>query len=103
MFDLLFGKNFWDLAIKGGVMENTGGVGFEYSFLRSRAKFEIDAFDFTNMNLRARLQYNIWRGIYVTGGINDIMNNKHLYSNYIGAGLSLTNDDMKLLLTKLPQ
>jgi len=102
MFDLLFGKTFWDVSVKGGVIENTGGVGFEYSFLRSRAKFEVDAFDFTNMNLRARLQYNLWRGIYVTGGVNDIMNNKRLYSNYIGAGLLLTNDDMKLLLAKIP-
>jgi phospholipid/cholesterol/gamma-HCH transport system substrate-binding protein len=102
VFDLLFGKNFWDLAIKGGVIENTGGVGVEYSFLRGRAKLELDAFDFTNMNLRTRLQYNIWRGIYVTGGMNDLMNNKGLYSNYIGAGLMLTNDDMKLLMTKLP-
>jgi phospholipid/cholesterol/gamma-HCH transport system substrate-binding protein len=102
MFDLLFGKTFWDLSVKGGVIENTGGVGFEYSFLRNRAKFEVDAFDFTNMNLRARLQYNIWRGLYVATGINDILDNKKLYSNYIGAGLFLTNDDMKLLLTKLP-
>ena len=31
-FNALFAKNFEDLTVKGGLMENTGGIGFDYSF-----------------------------------------------------------------------
>ncbi len=101
-FNLLFAKTFWDLTVKGGLMENSGGVGFDYNLYRDRVKFSMDAFEFTNLNLRAQLQYNVWKGIYVLGGISDALNKQSKKSNYLGAGLLLTNDDFKLLMTKIP-
>ena len=83
-------------------MENSGGVGFEYNLYRDKLKLSVDAFEFSELNLRAQLQYNIWKGIYVLGGVTDILNNGDKYSNYVGAGLLLTNDDLKMLMTSVP-
>ncbi len=98
-FTALFAKNIYDFTIKGGLIENRGGVGFDYNFYRHKFKFSIEAFDFADTYVRAYLRYNFYRGIYLTGGGDNIFN-KDNYSTFIGAGLFLTNDDLKLLLTK---
>lgn len=101
-FTALFAKNFYDLTIKGGFIENTGGFGVDYYFFRRKLKFTMEAFDFKKTNIRSSLTYAVWRGIYVTGGINDALDKGGVRSGYLGAGLFLTNDDLKLLLTKAP-
>jgi phospholipid/cholesterol/gamma-HCH transport system substrate-binding protein len=101
-FNAFFAKTFWDLTVRGGVIENSGGVGIDYLVYRDKLKFSLDAFEFSNLNLRAQVQYNVWKGIYVLGGIQDAMNNQSKRSNYLGAGLLLTNDDLKMLMTKIP-
>ncbi len=101
-FTVLFGKNFYNYTVRGGLIESSGGVGFDYFLLRNRLRFTTEAFEFSKLNLRASLTYNLYKGIYVTGGVADILDRSNRYSNYIGAGLFLTNDDMKLLMTKMP-
>ncbi len=101
-FSAQFAKNFYNFTVRGGLIENTGGVGFDYKLFRDKLILSLEAFDFTQLNLRAQAKYNIYRGIYVLGGFSDILDKSNKYSNYLGAGLSLTNDDLKLLLTKSP-
>ncbi|MFM6929992.1 MAG: MlaD family protein [Bdellovibrio sp.] len=97
---LLFAKNFWDLTVKGGVIENGGGFGVDYYFFRRKLKATVEAFDFTRTNLRGSVSYYFYRGLYVDAGINDSLNKNDARSGFVGAGLYLTNDDLKLLLTK---
>ena len=99
-FTLLFAKNFWDLTLKGGVIENGGGFGLDYYFFRRKLKATVEAFDFTRTNLRGSVSYYFYRGLYVDAGINDSLNKNDARSGFVGAGLYLTNDDLKLLLTK---
>lgn len=101
-FNVLFAKNFWDFTVRGGLMENSGGIGFDYNVLNNRLKLTLEAFDLDKINLRAQVSYSIWKGIYVLGGYQDIMNKQNKKSNYLGAGLLLTNDDLKMLMTKIP-
>lgn len=101
-FNVLFAKNFFNFTVRGGLIENAGGVGFDYNMFGEKLKFSIEAFEFSNLNLRAQVQYNLWKGIYVLGGITDALDKQKKYSNYLGAGLLLTNDDLKLLLTSVP-
>jgi len=101
-FNAFFAKTFWDLTVRGGLFESSGGVGVDYMLYRDKLKVSFDAFEFSNVNIRAQLQYNVWKGIYVLGGVQDAMNKQNKRSNYLGAGLLLTNDDLKLLMTKLP-
>lgn len=99
---VLYAKNFWDLTLRGGLIENSGGFGIDYYFFRRKLKFSFEAFDFSHTNIRSALSYTLYRGVYVTGGINDALDKSGARSGYLGAGLFLTNDDLKLLLTKVP-
>jgi phospholipid/cholesterol/gamma-HCH transport system substrate-binding protein len=101
-FTLLYGKNFYDFTVKGGLIENAGGIGFDYRLLSNKLKFSLEAFEFSTLNLRAQVKYNIWHGVYLLGGYEDILDKQSKRSGYLGAGLFLTNDDLKLLMTKLP-
>ncbi|HWU42169.1 MAG TPA: MlaD family protein, partial [Bdellovibrio sp.] len=99
-FTALFGKNFWDLTLRGGLIENGGGFGIDYYFFRRKLKLTTEFFDFTRTNWRSFATYYFYRGLYVDAGINDTLDKNGARSGFVGAGLYLTNDDLKLLLTK---
>jgi phospholipid/cholesterol/gamma-HCH transport system substrate-binding protein len=101
-WNLEFAKIFYDFTLRGGLIENYGGLALDYTFLHSKAVAGVEVNNFSSVNLRPFLKYNFWKGVYVTGGIYDAMNSSGFYSPYIGAGLFLTNDDLKLLLAKSP-
>lgn len=100
-FNVQFAKNFYNFTVRGGIIENSGGVGFDYMLFRNRAKLSLEAFQFSTLNIRAQLQYNLYKGIYLVGGGNDMLGNAGKQSGYLGAGLFLTNDDLKLLAGSL--
>lgn len=100
-FTVMFAKNFFNFTLKGGLIENTGGVGVDYSVFRQRLKFSLEAFDFGHMNLRPSARYNFFKGIYVVGGVDDALDKRSSYSTYLGAGIFLTNDDLKALMSKV--
>ena len=102
-FNALFAKNFYDFTVKGGIMENTGGVGLDYSMFKRKFKLSLEAFDFAKVNVRASARLSVYSGIYVNAGGENLAAQGGLPSSpFVGAGLFLTNDDLKLLLTKLP-
>lgn len=101
-FNALFAKNFYDLTVKGGIMENAGGVGLDYHLLKRRLKLSVETFDFGNIQIRASARLNLWSGLYLTAGGEDLASKTGGSSAFVGGGLFLTNDDLKLLLTKMP-
>lgn len=101
-FTILYGMNFWDFTIRGGIIEDRGGLGVDYNFFRRKLRLSAEAFDFDKTNLRFNVRYNLMWGIYVQAGLDDALDNNKRQSGYLGAGLFLTNDDLKLLLTKVP-
>lgn len=102
-FSALFGKNIYNLTLKGGLIENSAGFGIDYSpFKVHRLKFSVEAFDFEKPNIRTSVSYKFRYGLYVLAGYNDALNSRETQSFYGGAGLFLTNDDLKLLLTRSP-
>lgn len=98
----LFAKNFYDFTFKAGLMENTGGVGIEYHIIPKRMRFVFDAFDFGEdaPHLRAALRYSLLHGFYLIGGADNFISDNGEESAYIGAGLDLSNDDLKLFLSR---
>jgi phospholipid/cholesterol/gamma-HCH transport system substrate-binding protein len=96
---LLFAKNFYDLTLRAGMIENAGGFGVDYLFFRRKMKLSLEAFEFGKTNLRAQAQYSLTHGFYILGGMQDILDKSDRRSGYLGAGLYLTNDDLKLLLS----
>lgn len=101
-FTALFAKNFWDFTLRAGIIESAGGLGLDYHFFKRRMQFTVEAFDFDQTILKAALSMKVAYGVYVTGGYYDILNKQGKQQGYLGAGLMLTNDDLKLLLTKSP-
>jgi len=99
-FNALFAKNFYDFTIKGGFIESKGGMGFDYYMLNKKLRFSIEAFDFEDLSLKAFVKYNISKGIYIVGGGDQLVNSE-LRSNFIGAGLFITNDDLKLFASQV--
>lgn len=98
----VFAKNFWDFTVRGGLIENAGGIGFDFKTFRKKLKFSFEAFDFTRTNLRTSVSYKLPYGVYLSGGVSDMLDKSQARSAFVGAGLYLTNDDLKLLLTKSP-
>lgn len=102
----LFGKNFYDLAIKAGVIENTGGVGVDYYAWRRRIRASVEAFDFDpeddagDFKLRPYIRVNIMKGVYIQGGGEDLLNER-TRSAFFGAGVLLTSDDLKALISRV--
>lgn len=98
----LFGKNFFNWTLRGGLIEDKGGLGVDYHMLNNKLTASVEAFEFDQIQVRTALNYKIFYGFYVTAGYNDLLRKKNAQSAYAGAGLFLTNDDLKLLLTKSP-
>lgn len=100
-FNLLFAKNFYDFTIKGGILESSGGVALDYKLFRNRLKLSIEAFEFDNLHVRAFAKYNFFKGVYVIGGGDDIFSNEGYATPFFGAGIFITNDDLKVLASKV--
>lgn len=101
-FTALFAKNFYDLTLKAGMIETSGGFGVDYHLFNRKLRFSVEAFNFARTNIRVSARYDLFHGIYITAGQQDMLNKDNKQSSYLGAGLYLTNDDLKLLLTKSP-
>ncbi len=101
-FTAMFAKNFYDLTLRGGVIEDTGGVGIDYRPGQTGFSASMEAYEFSNAQIRANVSYKFKYGLYVLAGYNDFLNKKEARSAFAGAGLFLTNDDLKLLLSKSP-
>lgn len=100
-FSALFAKNFDNLTLKGGLMESEGGVGIDYYLLGRNLRLSIETFDFADLHLRTFARYNVWKGIYLIAGGDDLADSTN-QSSFFGAGLFLTNEDLKLLLARAP-
>ena len=67
-----------------------------------KLKASVEAYDFQKLQLRTTITYNLFYGIYLSAGYSDILDKRGANSAFLGAGLYLTNDDLKLLLTSSP-
>jgi phospholipid/cholesterol/gamma-HCH transport system substrate-binding protein len=94
----LFAKNFYNFTVKGGLIENTGGVAFDYHLLNRRLTFSSEFFDFDDLYIRTFARYNVLEGVYIIGGGDNLLSSGRTdASGFIGAGIFITNDDLKTL------
>ena len=100
-FNAMFGKNFYNFTVRGGIIESSGGFGVDYYMFKRRFRLSMEAFDFSDMHLRATARYTVFRGIYLSGGADDFTS-KERTSAFVGGGLFLTNDDLKVLMSRMP-
>ncbi|MBI5576564.1 MAG: MCE family protein [Deltaproteobacteria bacterium] len=101
-------KRFSRLTLRGGVLENTGGVGADFDVIRDKLSVGIDAYDFARKgdqppHLKAYGNYDIVKNLFITGGVDDILNDeKNLRTFFLGFGIKFADEDLKTLLGAVP-
>lgn len=101
-FTAMFAKNFYDFTVKGGLIENAGGFAVDYHMLNNRLTLSTELFDFRSVYIRAFAKYHFFKGIYVIAGGDNLANSDDSTANwFVGAGLFITNDDLKALAARI--
>ena len=96
------GKRYGNWLVRGGIIENTGGVGLDYFALKDRLKLSGDLFDFngdndvraTHPHLRVQGRYLFLKHLFVQTGVDNILN-PHCRNFFIGAGIKFQDNDLK--------
>jgi phospholipid/cholesterol/gamma-HCH transport system substrate-binding protein len=107
-FSLQFGKRFFFMGLRFGIIEGTGGVGADLYFFNDDLEVRFDLFQFgqneygasANPRLKAMLIYRpswLANHIYLAGGGDDFFNGWKPFDYFFGAGLSFNDDDLKSL------
>ncbi|MFI5303461.1 MAG: MlaD family protein [Nitrospiria bacterium] len=94
--------NGFDLHI--GLIESSFGAGASYSLFNDQLKLGVDIWDFnssdpesTKPHLKTTLVYNLLPHLFLQTGYDQILNSQ-LITPFIGAGLTIDDDDIKYLL-----
>lgn len=94
------GENF---VIHAGIIDGKGGAGAEFRFLDDRFRFGGLAYDFAkrddkpNPRYRATASYQLWKGLYIQAGGQDL-GNKDLRTFFAGGGIRWKDEDLKKLV-----
>jgi phospholipid/cholesterol/gamma-HCH transport system substrate-binding protein len=107
-FSAQFAKRYYFMTLRFGIIENTGGLGFNLNFLRNDdLELRLDMYDFSRRNpsndqifprLRSYAMYQFVNHLYMQAGIDDPFN-KFYRAWFAGGVLRFTDDDLKALLT----
>ncbi len=119
-FTAQYGRKFDWLAIRGGIKDSTGGVGADFDPWKGRATLHLDLFQFTYdkwPRFRAALALRFFSYLYVTAGIDDILNEpteiavrgnnftgelprSYFFGRqpFLGAMIKFTDEDLRTLL-----
>ncbi len=97
---LQYAKKYRFLTGRFGVIEGTGGVGFNADFFDDRLGLRADLFNFggdLNPRFKWALSYELLKNVHLLGGMDDSFN-QQTRDYFFGAGLSFTDEDLKSLL-----
>lgn len=100
-FSLQFGKRWYFVTGRFGIVESTGGVGLDFEFLEDTLRFTFDLFDFDTREwprLKWLASWEFMEHVYVAAGVDDIINDDGR-DYFFGLGVTFTDDDLKSLLT----
>jgi phospholipid/cholesterol/gamma-HCH transport system substrate-binding protein len=111
-FSAEFAKRYYNVTLRFGIIENTGGLGMDLFAMHDKAQLRIDAFDFSRRDptslytifprLRATAMYEVVNHVSVQAGIDDPFN-ESLATWFLGGVLAFTDDDLKALLAIGPK
>jgi phospholipid/cholesterol/gamma-HCH transport system substrate-binding protein len=96
-FTAIFAKNFYNMTLKGGLIQSSGGLGIDYHFYRERLTLSGEMFDFGDPNLRLFATWRPLKGFYlVAGGDSILQREERDFNPFVGGGLTITNDDINI-------
>lgn len=94
-------KSFYDVTLRGGLIESRGGVGVDYR--KGPLGVEFTAFDFrTDDDERPHLKVmgtlNVTKNLFLVSGLDDFISKQQDPDWFVGAGFRLVDNDIKGLL-----
>lgn len=104
-WNLMFGKRFYDLTARAGLIMSSGGFGLDYHFMRDDLVLTFEAYDFRqdeNPHLKVAVDWHFWEYFYITAGWDDFVSSRDNETFFLGGGVTFSDDDLKFLLTKAP-
>lgn len=105
LFNAQIGKRFKDIALRGGLLESTGGFGIDLFTLDDDLKFTFEAFDFDkdrNPHLKAYAGYRLFKHIFLTAGWDDFVSDEGNESPFAGVSIHFDDDDLKYIMSSAP-
>jgi len=101
LFSAQLAKSFYDLTVRGGIIESKGGMGVDYDM--GPMTFSASAFDFeTEYGEKPHLKFsgnlNVTENFYLMGGADDAINPAQKTDYFVGAGFRLVDEDVKSIL-----
>jgi phospholipid/cholesterol/gamma-HCH transport system substrate-binding protein len=117
-FSAQFAKRYYFTTLRFGIIESTGGIGADFHFFQDHLTMKLDAFNFSVDELRyprirASLRAQAFDRLFVTAGLDDILNNPTRDTNtrrmlagrdfFFGGGIYFTDDDLKAILPAVPK
>ncbi len=105
LFNLMIGKRYKDVVLRGGILESTGGAGIDYFAFDDSLKFTFEAFDFDadrDPHLKIYGEYRLFKHLYLMAGWDDFVSDEGNSSPFAGIAIRFEDDDLKYLLTSAP-
>ncbi len=99
LFNAEIGRKFHNWSIHGGLIESSGGFGFDYQFSQGKYKVGMDIFDLGHddgANLRISNEIRLWNVVYGKLNIEKLTQSKK--DTTISAGIRFNDEDLKGLL-----
>jgi len=101
-----YGKRFDNLLLRGGIIENTGGLGVDYFLDHDKLKLSGEIYDFNAVNdVRGTKPHLTFKGTYLylkhiqfIGGIDNILNN-NARKFFLGVGVKFKDNDLKTIIS----
>lgn len=104
-FSAQVAKRYYNIGLRGGFFESSGGLGFDYYLLNDRVVLSLESFDFdpeSNPHLKAKVDFTPFPHLYITAGYDDFISDEDNESFFFGAGLNFTDNDIKTIITSIP-
>ncbi len=98
---LLYAQRFHFATVRFGLIENSGGVGFDMEFFDDILKIRNDINELATgevyPRLKSQINVEIWRHLFLSGGVDDIINDA-TRDYFVGAGIQFEDEDIRTLL-----
>lgn len=100
-FNLQIGRKIGNWGLRAGLIENSGGVGFDYHIPHWGTSAFVEAFDYqkdAGPNLRTGVDFKLYNVLYARLMAEDIASQTDDQSYVIGVGLRFTDEDLAALI-----
>ena len=100
-FSAQLAKKYYGFTFRGGLIESSGGAGVDYDY--GPVGVKLSAFDFETKrgerpHLKAMGTVNLSKSFYLLGGMDDFISKDQDPDWFFGAGVQMTDDDLKSLV-----